>query len=203
MMKSVSQVRRNPLDKRVQAKNLMRPAEMAAETEGAQLVEFAMVLPFLLVFLVGIIQFGGAFNLKQKMANAARAGARIAVSNSLSDSSCTSSTPCSIQAAAQAVANYMTNANVDSSCINASSPSSSGTSTWTYSCGSGISMTIDRNYPYTTADGQPMTGTQVTLTYPYSWFFNSIIGLLVPGSNVGLPAKLTETAVMQNLVPNS
>jgi Flp pilus assembly protein TadG len=169
----------------------------AAGTEGSQLLEFGLALPFLLVFLLGIIQFGGAFNLKQKEANAAREGARIVVSNTLADSSC-ASTNCSVQTAVNAMANYMTNEGVDSSCINPASPSSSGTSTWTYSC-NGISMTVNHAYVYTPAGGTPITGTQVTLTYPYTWFFNDIIKLLVPSSNIGLPNSLTETAVMQNI----
>lgn len=181
------------------------PVELAVQTEGAQLVEFAMVLPLLLVFLIGIIQFGGAFLLKQKMANAAREGARIVVSNAvaISNNNCSSSSPCSIQAAAAAVAGYMTNAGDNSSCLMQSAPQSPASYTWTYSCPNGISMMIDRNYSYTTAGDQLLTGTKVTLTYPYSWFFNNVIKLLIPGSHLALPAKLTETAVMQNLIANN
>jgi len=184
------------------ALKVMKPVEMVTATEGAQLLEFSMVLPLLLVFLVGIIQFGGAFLLKQKMANAVLEGARIVVSNGLSDTSC-GSVPCSIQAATQAVANYMTNAGVNSSCINPSSLSSTGTFTWTVSCPTGISIKINRSFPYTTGGGQPMIGTQVTLTFPYRWFFNNVISLLVPSSSLSLPTTLTETAVMQNLVGNN
>lgn len=169
----------------------------ASETEGAQLLEFALSLPVLLVFLIGIVQFAGAFSLKQKMANAAREGARVMVSNILSTSSCTSGY-CSVEAAASAVANYMTNAGVDSSCINPAAPTSTTTNTWTYTCQSGISLTINNQYNYTAA-GNPETGTQVTVTYPYTWFFSNIIKLLVPNSTLSLPNTLTETAVMQNM----
>ncbi|HET7212006.1 MAG TPA: TadE/TadG family type IV pilus assembly protein [Terriglobia bacterium] len=171
-------------------------------TEGSQLLEFALVLPVMLVFAVGIVQFGGAFNLKQKMANAAREGARVMVSNPLTDQNCLS-TYCSPQAAAQAVANYMTNNGVDSSCIDPSTPTSTSGETWTYACGSGISLTINHQYNYTTSVGNPQTGTQVTVTYPYTWAFNSVIKLLVPGSNIALPNSLTETAVMKNIVTSN
>lgn len=181
---------------------VMKPVEMVAATEGAQLLEFAMVLPLLLVFLVGIMQFGEAFLLKQKMASAALEGVRIVVSNGLSDTSC-GSTPCSIQAAAQAVANYMTNAGVNSSCISPSALSSAGTFSWTVSCPNGISININRNVPYTTAAGQPLIGTKVTLMYPYTWSFGGVVKLLDPGSSLSLPTTLTETAVMQNLVGNN
>ncbi len=47
--------------------------------EGQALVEFALVVPFLLVFLVGIVEFGRAWNLHQVLTDAAREGARKAV----------------------------------------------------------------------------------------------------------------------------
>lgn len=47
--------------------------------EGQALVEFALVVPFLLVFLVGIVEFGRAWNLHQVLTDAAREGARRAV----------------------------------------------------------------------------------------------------------------------------
>lgn len=43
---------------------------------GASLVEFALVLPVLTLFLFGIIQFGLAFDKKQSINSAAREGAR-------------------------------------------------------------------------------------------------------------------------------
>ncbi len=180
------------------ARKRRRLLQAARGTEGSQLLEFALCLPMLLVFLVGIVQFAGAFTLKQKMANAAREGARIMVSNILADSSCATS-DCSVQATTAAVANYMTSAGVDSSCLQ-SAAASTGTSTWTLSCPSGISLTINNQYYYTTSTGEPETGTEVTLTYPYTWFFNNIIGLMVPGASMSLPKTLTETAVMQNIV---
>lgn len=44
--------------------------------EGQALVEFALITPFLLVFLVGIIEFGRAWNAHQVVTDAAREGAR-------------------------------------------------------------------------------------------------------------------------------
>jgi Flp pilus assembly protein TadG len=176
---------------------------LGADTDGAQLLEFALGLPFLLVIVIGIIDFGGAFNLKQKMANAAREGARVSISNTLSDSSCTSSSPpCSIQSAVTAVANYMTNAGVDSACLNSAAAANSGTDSWTFTCASGIALTIDHAYSFTPSGGSPITATKVTLTYPYTWTFGRVIGLLVRGANASLPTTLTTTAVMQNLVSN-
>jgi len=48
------------------------------EERGAALVEFALVLPLLLIILFGIIQFGIAFNRAQAVEAAAREGGRLA-----------------------------------------------------------------------------------------------------------------------------
>ena len=47
--------------------------------EGAQLVEFALVLPMLLLVVLGIAEFGFIFQRYEVLTNAAREGARIAV----------------------------------------------------------------------------------------------------------------------------
>jgi Flp pilus assembly protein TadG len=47
--------------------------------EGAAAVEFALLLPLLVLLLFGFIQFGIAFNTKIQATNAAREGARMAV----------------------------------------------------------------------------------------------------------------------------
>ncbi|HYG97971.1 MAG TPA: TadE/TadG family type IV pilus assembly protein [Terriglobales bacterium] len=46
---------------------------------GGTLVEAAIVLPLLFMFLFAIIEFGRAFNMYQTMTNAAREGARFGV----------------------------------------------------------------------------------------------------------------------------
>ena len=47
--------------------------------EGAQLVEFALVLPLLLLVVLGIAEFGFMFQRYEVVTNAAREGARMAV----------------------------------------------------------------------------------------------------------------------------
>ena len=54
-------------------------ARLRRAEEGQALVEFALIVPFLLVFLVGIVEFGRAWNLHQVLTDAAREGARKAV----------------------------------------------------------------------------------------------------------------------------
>ena len=47
--------------------------------EGAELVEFALVLPMLLFVVLGIAEFGFIFQRYEVLTNAAREGARLAV----------------------------------------------------------------------------------------------------------------------------
>src|SRR5580698_11577343 len=46
--------------------------------QGSAILEFAIVLPLLVVFVVGIYDFSGAFNQKQKIEQAAQEGAIVA-----------------------------------------------------------------------------------------------------------------------------
>jgi Flp pilus assembly protein TadG len=135
-------------------------------TRGIELVEFAVVLPIVLLVVVGILDFGAAFALRAKLTNAAREAARIAVSSSLTDANCSSSTPCSIVAAADAVVKSLTNADVNVSCISPESPTGSLALQWTYSCANGTSLVINRGFTYAATSAGMIAATQVTLTYP-------------------------------------
>jgi len=48
-------------------------------SNGQSLVEFALVLPFLLVLILGMIEFGWILNGKITLTSAAREGARVAI----------------------------------------------------------------------------------------------------------------------------
>lgn len=48
------------------------------DEKGQSLVEFALVLPILLLFLLGIIEFGWLLNAQISLTSAAREGARLA-----------------------------------------------------------------------------------------------------------------------------
>ena len=56
------------------------PARVRSQA-GAELVEFALVLPMLLLVLGGIVDFGLLLQRQQVVTNAAREGARLAVVN--------------------------------------------------------------------------------------------------------------------------
>ena len=61
----------NPLQHRGQ-----RALRRRLRDRGAATVEFALVLPLLLLLVVGIIQFGRAFSMQIQLSGAANAGAR-------------------------------------------------------------------------------------------------------------------------------
>lgn len=166
-----------------------RPGSMA----GVELVEFALVLPLLLLLVVGVWDFGSAFLLKDKMTNAAREGARIAVSTPLNSADCSGPTPCSLVAAANAVKQYMTGAGNDAGCIVPAGPSSfTAPDRANYVCESGIALEIDRG-AFLETDAGRIPATRVTLTFPVRWM---LVGRLLPGA---LPQTISTTVIMQNL----
>jgi Flp pilus assembly protein TadG len=75
-------------------------------TEGVQIVEFAVVLPLLMVLLVGIFDFGNAFNLQQKLTSAADVGARFGSYSPTNDLT-TVGTPASITSIQNLVDHYL------------------------------------------------------------------------------------------------
>jgi hypothetical protein len=174
-------------------------------THGSQLLEFALILPFLLVLVVGIIDFGKAYNIKHILTNAAREGARTTASTPLTNANCTDTTPCSIEASADSVKQYLYDAGLTAaSCIKPNSPASGSLgpplTPWTYSC-SGITVKIDRAFNVAGGpSGTAILCTQVTVSYPYTFTFGQVIGLLVNGATG--PAgqqSISASAVMQNL----
>ena len=56
-----------------------RVAAFARETRGAEVLEFALVLPLFLFLAAGIIDMGFLFNNYQTLTNAAREGVRVAI----------------------------------------------------------------------------------------------------------------------------
>src|SRR3984893_4681306 len=77
------------------------------EVQGAALLEFAIVLPLLMVFVVGIFDFSGAFNQKQKIEQAAQEGAIIAGAQPMSDIASGNGNPDSLQPIVTAVFNSL------------------------------------------------------------------------------------------------
>jgi len=181
---------------------------------GAQLVEFAVTLPLMMVFVVGIFDFSGAFTLKQKLTNAARDAARAAAAEPASDLGRT--LPMSVNDAFLAVDNYLATNQIND-CGIATGASPSGL-TWKFTASGngcatpGLTLIINRGYyfPQTSAtlpsvscasqapsSGQTaVVGTCVSIQYQYPWRFGRVASLL--GSAAALPTQISATAVALN-----
>ncbi|HET9178090.1 MAG TPA: TadE family protein [Terriglobia bacterium] len=183
--------------------------------EGAELLEFAMALPLLLVLVVGIIDFARAYNTKHITSNTAREAARLISSTPLNDSDCPtawtinspgSGTPCAVQATAKTVANYLTAAGLNQgACLSTATATFAPVLTWTYACNN-VTLVIYKAYdtpnPYDTTS--PIKSTKVTISYPYTFMFGRIIGLLVPGATGPTGQYIFRSdAVMENITNGS
>lgn len=171
---------------------------------GSQLLEFALVLPFLLVMVVGIIDFGQAYNLKQKLNDAAREGARFAVQLSCAD--CTQTAPVTTQTLENSIVSYLTTAGVDVCGLTGTTAPTAGPqayASWTFTSPQQCTGTtgnfvieIDRGATFVNSNGAVVPSTQVIVNSPYAWTFNRIIGLL-PGT-FQVVSTISSSAVMQN-----
>ncbi len=201
---------------------------LLAEERGSALLEFSITLPLLVVFVVGIYDFSGAFNQKQKIEQAAQEGAILAGAQPMTDvtggTASVPTNPDSLKAVVTAIFNSLAgsgalpNANTGSCVMPPPAPSQpNGGLSWTYtisgcSSATGINnliITINRGCvcaaaPTCTAappcaSGPPVAvASSVTITFPYNWRFNSVVQLLIPGAAYAAITQLTETATVHN-----
>jgi hypothetical protein len=184
------------------------------DDRAAQIVEFAVSLPLLVVFVVGIFDFSGAFTLKQKLTNIARDAARAAAAGPASDV-LPGPPPVSVNDAFQMIDNYLIANNLSDCGI--LPPPASATLKWT-STGAGggcppggLKIIINRGYtfpiagatlppsdcdPQTPGGQETLIGTCVSIQYAYPWRFGRAASLL--GSSTTLPAKITAIGVALN-----
>ena len=159
-------------------------------TDAAALIEFAVSLPLLVVLIVGIFDFGGAFNLKQELSNAAREGARFEAAQPTNDMASVTPPPPSVDAIRFLVDSYLQTAKINDCGLNSTSGTLSSSLQWVYSASTGcpgtLSLTITRGVAVPETIGGSTVNvlcTTVQISYPYQWHFNSVIQLLVPGAN--------------------
>jgi len=170
--------------------------------QGAALLEFAIALPLLVVFVVGIFDFSGAFNQRQKIEQAAQEGAIIAGAQPMSDIQSSNGNPDSLQPVVTAVFNSLAASGVlpSGTCTPPGAASPPTGLAWTYTisgCPDTLLITINRGS--VAGSGAPATvGTIVTVQYPYHWRFNSVIQLLIPGASYAATTQVTESASVHN-----
>jgi len=191
--------------------------QLVRQDRAAQLVEFAVSLPLLVLFVVGIFDFSAAFTLKQKLTNVARDAARVAAADPSADvGNLTAGVPSSVNHAFKVIDSYLTANNLNDCGLATKAPSSSGV-TWTYTIAPtgnppcGITVIINRGYyfPVTSTTAPSLTcqsqapggqtalvGSCVSIQYAYAWRFGRAASLL--GRNTALPADLSAVAVALN-----
>jgi hypothetical protein len=183
------------------------------DDRAAQLVEFAVSLPLLVLFVVGIFDFSNAFTLKQKLTNVARDAARTAAAEPSTDLQ--TALPISVFDAFQDIDNYLL-ANNLSDCGVASAGAPVGL-TWKYtgtaaSCPlGGLTILINRGYyfpgngpvplsanctPTNPAGQTAIISTCVSIQYAYPWKFGKVASLL--GATSTLPNTISTAAVAMN-----
>src|SRR6202158_4330126 len=184
-----------------------RTVRLLREAKGSALLEFAIVLPLLMVFVVGIFDFSGAFNQKQKIEQAAQEGAIIAGAQPMSDIQPVNKDPDSLHPVVTSVFNSLAGSGVlqNGTCNPPGTAAYSGSGLkWTYAitgCPDDLVIVIDRGWvspPATTASPTTAVGTIVKVTYPYPWRFNSVIQLLFPDAKYSPITNLTESATVHN-----
>jgi Flp pilus assembly protein TadG len=127
--------------------------------DGAQLIEFALVLPLLLLVVLGIAEFGFIFQRYEVLTNAAREGARIAVLPGYSSAD--------VQAR---VAAYVAAGRVPTTAANPD-------------------VTVANVAIPTTPGGPVLSGRRVTVTYTHTYMFLTPIGAWFGATYATVPLR--------------
>src|SRR5262249_61499902 len=138
----------------------------ASDTAGSQIAEFAVALPVLLIMVVGIFDFGNAYNIKQKVTNIAREAARMGAGQPTMD--LTTGTPASVLAIRDMVSSALQTSRMSDCGLGTTAAVAARAATpwkWTFttSCGTAgnLVLSVDRGYVFTstvTAGRAAVTG---------------------------------------------
>jgi Flp pilus assembly protein TadG len=182
---------------RSQELNAMQPER------GASYLEFALVLPFFLVFAMGIVEFGRGFNIFHNLTNACREGSRQAAMQDSNQITLTSANN-----VRDRVVNYMNSLGLQTSYYTGTGNNPSNSTNYVYgSYPNGAYMLINQGEPIPQRDatGTVVAGgnyylvSKVELSYPYSFpMFNRVIQLLVPTSAFNGTIYIRNSAMMEN-----
>jgi hypothetical protein len=141
---------------------------------GAELIEFALVFPLLLMIVLGIVDFGFVFQRMEVVTNAAREGARIA-----------SLPGYSVADVRQRACNYMETGGL---------PVVTGCPPGSLSAVEVADVTVP-----TGAGGPTLTGKRVLVTYTHSYMFIGPIASWFGGSFSTVP--ISAVSIMRDEVP--
>jgi len=109
---------------------------------GQGLVEFALVLPVLLLLIIGVLDFGAAFFVKVELENSAREGANYMVYNAASvRTGGFGAIQTAVQIEGENSGITIPTGNIDVKCINAA-----GTAVTAANCASGFTIVVNARY---------------------------------------------------------
>lgn len=178
---------------------------LVSDASGSQLLEFAVALPLLVVFVVGIFDFGAAFNVKQKINNITREAARFGSTLPESDLDAVG-TPASVTAIRDLVESHLQAGRMNDCGLAGQAGVNGPVLTWTYTAAAGcpapLILTIERGYSFQTiiaGNTLNVMSTRVTLQYPYQWQFNRVIGLMAPGATYPGVSQIMTDAIVPNM----
>ena len=154
--------------------------------KGAELVEFAIILPLLLVLFAGIWEFGAAYRTYQALTNGAREGARLAVLPQGVNQ---------MEAVRRRVKSYLSKSNLQTSFISDTANDSYLVIDNPANNSAGTTVTV--TFP---GGGTALVSvTRVSIAYPYNFvIFGPVMKLLLPGSSTGGSITLRTTVTMEN-----
>ena len=173
---------------------------MLQRQRGSQLVEFSLVLPFLLVFLVGLSEFGNGYRTYQNLTNATREAARL---SALPYYNQPSRSPDALR---DRITNYLSSVGLDITQYQGSGSMISGTTAWVYGSYPDSSyLLIDQNkiFPRLDNSGSPTgivySGSKIEIKHPYHFtFFGPVMGLLSLGSTFPSDILIKSSTTIQN-----
>ena len=179
---------------------LLRPNE---DDSGSQIMEFALVLPLLVVFVVAIYDFGQAFNVKEKLNFTVKDAARFGAAQPTND--LTQTIPVSVTAIRDLVDSDLTAAGINDCGLGSIQPSSSliWIAKGTCSENSTLLLTIDRGLVFnsgTQGGSEPLQiiGTHVDISYPYQWHLSGFIKLIAPNATTAGTTQIDTDAIAAN-----
>ena len=175
---------------------ILSPRRKGDSERGAGLIEFAFVFPFLLLFMVGISEFGQGYRIYQNITNATREGARLSSKQYYNQPT---NAPDMLR---NRMTNYISSLGLETSHYQGTATNISGTTAWEYGdYPNGAYLRIDqaKNFPKVGSPGNVLTGSQIEIRYPYSFmFFGPVMRLVVPNSTHSNSIFMTNSTFIQN-----
>jgi Flp pilus assembly protein TadG len=173
------------------------------DDHGSQIMEFALVLPLLVVFVTAIYDFGQAFNVKEKLNFSVKDGARFGAAQPTND--LTQDIPISVTAIRDLVDADLTAAGINDCGLGPIQQTSTLAWIATGSCSesSTLTLTINRGFVFNSGtQGTPeplkIIATHVDISYPYQWHFAGVIKLIAPNSTAAGTTQIETDAIAAN-----